>query len=281
MEKRIPGISAISDALLPYFPNLEKKLKIAEIEKTPREFLDNVLFSSLSSALAITIAFAFIFYSFQVSLYYLIPVFVIMYLFTFYNFSHIPDLRLLKKKRAIEYDLVYGVRQLIIEVNSGVPLFDAMVSLTKGYGEFSKEMKKIVERTAVGEPLSLVLKDEAEKTPSLAFKRVLLQIANETVSGSDVAVSLSSLIDQIVKDQIIEIKEYGHKLNPLVMFYLVIGVIFPTLGITFVIILLSFVSNGMTIPFLYMVLLAFVIGIFQMMFLGMVETSRPKYAMLV
>ena len=281
MEKRIPVVSKLTDALLPYFPNLEKKLEIAEMEQKPQEFLDKVLLSSLSSSLAVSLVFLYVFYQFQIELLLAIPLFIILFSFSFYNYSHLPDLRILRKKRAIEYDLVYAIRQLIIEVSSGVPLFDAMVSITKGYGQFSKEIKKIVERVTLGEPLSLVLKEEAEKTPSLAFKRVLLQIANETVSGADVATSLNALIDQIVKDQIIEIKEYGQKLNPLVMFYLVMGVIFPTLGITFIIILLSFVSNGMTIPFFYMVLLSFVIGIFQLMFLGFVETSRPKYAMLV
>ena len=281
MVKKLPLIFPLAKSLTSYFPSLQKKLNISGINKTSEEFLQGVLISSLSASVAISLVFLLIFYTFQIPIYYSLFILLIMFVFSFYNTLHIPDIRLLKKKREIEYDLVYGIRQLIIEVNSGVPLFDAMVSLTKGYGQLSKEMKKIVERTTLGEPLSLVLKDEAEKTPSLAFKRVLLQIANETVSGADVASSLSALIDQIVKDQIIEVKEYGHKLNPIVMFYLVMGVIFPTLGITFIIILLSFVSNGLVIPFLYLVLLAFLIGLFQLMFLGFVETSRPRYAMLV
>ncbi len=277
--KKIPILYNIAEALLPYFPQLSKKLEIAEIKKKPLEFLQEVIGLSLLNSIAVSLIFAYIFISFEIPAIYSLAIFFLMFFFSFYNFSHIPDLRMLKKKREIEYDLVYAIRQFIIEVSSGVPIFDALLSLTKGYGRLSEEIKRIVERTTLGEPLSLVLKDEAEKTPSPAFKRVLLQLANEIVSGADVAGSLSSLVDQIVKEQIIEVKEYGHKLNPLVMFYLVIGVIFPTMGLVLIVVLLSFITKA-TVPFFYLVILAFLIGLFQLMFLGFIETSRPKYAML-
>lgn len=280
MAKRLAGISIISDIISPYFPNLNKKLEVAEIKKSPHEFLDWVVFSALFSSIIVSLAFAGIFYIYNFPLLPVIFIFLFLALFSFYNYSHVPDIYILKRKKEIDYDLVYGTRQLIIEISSGMPLFNAMISITKGYGRFSKEITGIVERVTVGEPLSVVLKDAADKTPSPALKRVLLQIANSIVSGSDVANSLTMVVDQIIKDQIIEVKEYGQKLNPLVMFYLVLGVIFPTLGITFIIILMSFITSGAQLPFIFMVLIAILIGGFQLMFLALIETSRPRYAIL-
>ena len=43
---RLPLFSIFSDSLLPYFPGLDKKLKIALIDKSPHEFMDWVMFSS-------------------------------------------------------------------------------------------------------------------------------------------------------------------------------------------------------------------------------------------
>ena len=283
MEKKsphLPIVENIAKSLSPYFPKLEKKLKMAGIEKSKEEFLEWVVISSLAFALLITLIFLVVFLNYHVSLLWLLPIFVVGLWFGFYNYFHVPDLKLIKKKKAIEYDLTYATRQLIIEISSGVPLFEALLSLTKGYGQLSKEIKGIVERVTLGEPLTYVLKDVAENTPSPAFKRVLLQIANSVISGADIASSLSSVVDQISKEQIIELKEYGNKMNPLVMFYLVLGVIFPTLGITFLIILLSFVQKGAKLPFYYLVILAFLVGAFQLMFLAFVETARPRYAML-
>lgn len=281
MVKRIPIISSVSDGVLPYFPELDKKLKIAEMKKDVKEFMDSAILNSIISSIVVFVVFLAIFFIFRIDLLFALPVLIVMFFFSFFNLTHIPDLYLIRRKRDIEYDIVYGTRQLVIEISSGMPLFDAMVTLTKGYGQFSEEMKRIVERVTLGEPISLVLKDVADKTPSPAFKRVLLQLANAIVSGADVGKSLDYIVDQIVRDQIIEVKEYGHKLNPIIMFYLVVGVIFPTLGITFIIILLSFVTKGASIPFMYMILLGFLLGIFQLMFLTFVETSRPKYALLV
>jgi uncharacterized integral membrane protein len=66
----------------------------------------------------------------------------------------------------------------------------------------------------------------------------------------------------------------------MIMFYLMIAVIFPSLGMVFVMILLSFVGKNIQIPLIYMVLVALVLGLVQYMFLAFVKSSRPKYAFL-
>ncbi|MGC9005921.1 MAG: hypothetical protein ACP5JC_04890, partial [Candidatus Micrarchaeia archaeon] len=58
----------------------------------------------------------------------------------------------------------------------------------------------------------------------------------------------------------------------------IFGIIFPSLGIAFAIILFSFIGGGLQIPAAYLLLVVFAIGLLQFLFLAMAESSRPKYS---
>jgi flagellar protein FlaJ len=71
----------------------------------------------------------------------------------------------------------------------------------------------------------------------------------------------------------IEIKEYGRKLNPLAMFYMIIAVILPSIGITMLIVLSTFIDLALDLTILLTI--AFFLSIMQVMFLAMIKSSRP------
>ncbi|MEM4296368.1 MAG: type II secretion system F family protein [Candidatus Anstonellales archaeon] len=284
---RLPIISKISDLLLPYYPDLRKKLIAAESVFTPEQYFDNVIFVSFIMSLFISAVAGLFLWSYSVitSESLMLIVFSVLFVFLFIIFYFVSinsvDVLLLRRKKEIDYDLVFAVKHLIISLSSGSTLFDAMVGLTKGYGRVSKEFKRIVERVSLGEPLTFVLRDAAEKTPSSALKRVLIQLANAVVSGADIAASLNAVVNQISKEQFLEIKEYGQKLNPLVMFYLIIGVILPALGIVFLMVFLSFSpQTGLSMPFVYLLGVAVVLALIQFLFLAAVDSTRPRYAIM-
>lgn len=280
MSKRMPIISNISDALLPYLPGLGRKLSMAGETRQPDEFLDGVVLTALAMALFTTAVAAWLAVLYWISLALPVLVFIAVFLAFFYYGYIYPELKIIKRKKDIDNEIVFAAKHVIVEISSGMPLFDALVGTTHGYGAVSDEMKKIVERVTFGEPLTHVLRDTAEKTPSPSFRRILIQIANSVVSGANVARALEATVDQISKEQILEVKEYGQKLNPLIMFYLVIAVIFPSLGMIFVMILLSFVGKNMSIPLVYLILVALLLGFVQYMFLAFVKSARPRYAFL-
>jgi pilus assembly protein TadC len=273
-------ISNISDAVLPYLPGLGRKLNMAGEAKQPDEFLDGVVLTALAMAVFTAALAAWLCVIYFVS--FALPVFVFLLVFvSFFYYGYIyPELRIIMRKKEIDNEIVFAAKHLIVEISSGIPLFDALVGTTHGYGAVSDEMRKIVERVTFGEPLTHVLRDTAEKTPSPSLRRLVIQIATAVVSGANVARALESTVDQITKEQILEVKEYGQKLNPLIMFYLVIAVIFPSLGMIFIMILLSFVGKNISIPLVYLILVAILLGFVQYMFLAFVKSSRPRYAFL-
>ena len=271
--------SSISDQLLPYFPEIKKKLLLSGMGITPKEYLEKVLVSTVFASFAALILTAIIFSEFAIDLFYLIPLLIIYPILFFFYLMLYLDVAIIKKKKAIDYEIVFAVRHIVIALRAGMPLFDTLVGVSVGYGDLSKEFNKIVEKVTLGIPLSQALREASRNTPSTNFARVLMQVANSLSAGSDVADSLEAVLNQISKDQVIELKAYGRKLTPLVMFFMIFGIILPSLGIAFAVILLSLISGGAIIEQGSLLVAVFMfILLIQYLFLAMVEGSRPYYA---
>ncbi len=256
------------------FPNLKKKLKQAEMMEDPNTFIANALAFSLILAFAFTVLFYIVFDALSASKLLLIPLFAVVFAAGFFYWMKIPDVKLIKKSREFDKDIVFAGRHMLIELRAGVPLFDAMLNITRDYGEVSRAFARILEKINVGIPADVAMHDVAEDSPSVSFKRVMLQLVNSLRSGSNVADSLEVILDQVGKEQVIEVKAYGQKLSPLAMFYMVFGIILPSLGIALAITLMSFLRLKLGVGMLVAVF--FVIAVIQYIFLTMIESSRPK-----
>jgi len=245
---------------------------------TASAFIQQVLFSSIFSSLALLVATGLFLNYYKISLLLLVPLAPAYYILMVFYFMLYPQVKKIQRAKRIDQELVFAGRHLLIEIKSGIPLFDAMVGISRDYGEVSREFNKIVEKITLGQPVSLAMREVAEYNPSPSFNRVILQLVNSITSGSDVASSLESVLEQVSKEQIVQLKEYGQKLNPLVMFFMIFGIIMPSLGVAFLVILLSFVGGGISIS--GQTVLAVIFGLIFMMqfvFLSMVETARPRF----
>lgn len=271
-------VSSFAEMFLPYFPELKKKLLLGDSNYSQTEFIERALISSIYVSLAMLVLTFLFFNNINVPLIYLIP-FVLIYPFVFFRYYMLyPDLMVSRRRKEIDYEIVFAGRHLVIALRAGMPIFDALRGVSVGYGEASKEFNRIVEKITLGVPISQAIREVAQTNPSKNFVRITMQIANSLASGANLADSLESVLDQIYKEQIIELKEYGQKLTPMVMFFMIFGIILPSLGIAFLIILLSLVSSGKFGFSSSILLYAFVvIAIIQFMFLALVESSRPKY----
>jgi flagellar protein FlaJ len=201
---------------------------------------------------------------------------IILFPLSFLYWIQLPKAMASKRRREIERDVLFAGYHVYISLKGGVPLFDALSGVAKGsYGEVSKEFEKIVNKVAIGVPIDKAAEDVIEYCPSPTLKRILIQLINAIRSGTDVAESLATVLNQLSKEQIIEIREYGQKLNPVVMFYLVLGVILPCLGATIGLLILSF--GKLSVTFSQLLLFIPVIAIFQIIFITYAEIIRPVY----
>ncbi len=179
--------------------------------------------------------------------------------------------------KMIERNLLFALRSLLVQIRSGVPLFNAMASIAMGnYGAISEEFKKVVEKVNAGSPVVEVLDELANRNPSIHFRRALWQMVNSMKSGSDVGKNLEDIIRSLSKEQLVEISQYKSTLNPLAMMYMMVAVIAPSLGITMIIILSFFPGmEGLADERVFYGL--FVGTIFmQFVFLGIIKSKRPN-----
>ncbi|MGC9309342.1 MAG: hypothetical protein ACP5D2_01450 [Candidatus Nanoarchaeia archaeon] len=95
-------------------------------------------------------------------------------------------------------------------------------------------------------------------------------------AGSDMEVVIRESINSLSEEQLLQIQEYGNKLNPLIMFYMLVSVIMPALAITFLTVLSSMVNMpGNTTKAMFIGLFILVVLV-QVMFLGIIKSKRPS-----
>jgi len=148
-----------------------------------------------------------------------------------------------------------------------------MVNASKNFEVIGKYFREITDKVDLGTSIEDALNEAVEFIPSNDFRKILWQMINSIRTGSDISKSLYSAMEQITKDQVNEVNKYGKKLNPLAMFYMIIAVILPTLGVTMLIILSSFIQFELSLTIL--IALACFLGFVQFMFISVVKLSRP------
>ena len=266
----------IGGTVASHFPLLGKTMKEAGMTENVAEFVKKQMNFSLFLTFVIVFGAGVLLYSYDGDLLLLIPIAIIAYpLMVVYSLQY-PKAISSKKSREIDKDLLFAGRHLWISLKGGVPLFESMVAIAKGnYGGVSREMNKLIERVLVGESMDTAMEASMDDCPSKAFKRMLMQLVNSIRSGADVADSLEIVLDQLSREQTIGMKEYGQKLNPVVMFYLVMGIIVPSLGISVGILILSFANVQLSMTNLWGLVPLIVIA--QYIFLSYAEISRPSY----
>lgn len=197
--------------------------------------------------------------------------------FILFNQLNYPRIYNVKKSRDIDKNLIAAMQDMMVQLNSGVPIFKILVNLASSdYGEVSREFSKAVREINSGKPQIEAIESLGNRTSSLYFRRVLWQISNGMRSGSDMALVIKDNIDNLAKEQTIQIQSYGSKLNPLIMFYMLLTVIIPALALTF----LTIIASMLNLPSLLVkgFFIAIFIGVvfMQIVFLGMIKTRRPS-----
>ena len=198
---------------------------------------------------------------------------LVFYFYLLYFFFNYPTARIIRAQKDINMEVVYAGRFLLIELESGMPVYNAFVNVAKNYKTIGKHFQNIVDKVNLGTDMEAAIDEEANVVPSQNVKKMFWQILNSIRTGANISGALTTVIDQIVREQQVEVQEYGRKLNPMAMFYMIVAVIFPTLGVTMLIVLSSFMKFRMTLSIL--LLLAGLIAFVQFMFLSLVKFSRP------
>ncbi len=175
----------------------------------------------------------------------------------------------------VDRELIFALKDMYVQINSGISLFDAMCNISKSdYGNVSEEFELAVREITAGESEENALEKLALKTKSDYFKKALWQLITAMRSGSSTAGALRSVIDVLISYQHRVIKNYASELNFWILMFMLIAATIPTLGITLSVILSTFGKSGITeLLFAEFVLASFVV---QAVMIGFLKSRRPE-----
>ena len=259
-------------------PNLELNLYQAEVGISSKDYTSIALVTSVFWLFLIGGIFTFIGLAVKVPANF--PVIAVMGAIAVSVTSYMyvinyPKIIVVKKVRELEKNLLFALRHLLIQVKSGVPLFDSMVSVSKSdYGLISKEFNEAVRKISTGHKDVEVLEEMTLKNPSIFFRRSMWQITNAIREGADIGTVLETIITSLANEQRVMVRQYGSQLNPLAFMYMMFGVIMPSLGISLIVTLTSFAALPIE-PYYLWGIVAFLV-IFKFNFLGIIKSRRPS-----
>ncbi len=257
-------------------PSLSISLNQAESKFTSIEYISMSLASSFVF-LVLALLFSLTSFRFNVAYYIFALISVgVTFLMVMQQLAY-PRLVASRRIKGIERNLIPALQDMLVQLNSGVALFNILVNLSNGdYGEISVEMRNAVKEINAGRSQVDVLEDIAIRNPSILFRRAIWQLVNGMKEGADISTLITDVIRSVNDEQITQIQRYGGQLSPLALFYMLIAIIAPSLGITFIIIISSFsgIPSG-TIKLVFYSLLTMTV-VFQIMFIGMIKTRRPS-----
>jgi flagellar protein FlaJ len=272
-SKHLVGVGSQFGKLMPL---TDTDMKKAELPISIKEYATMSL---------VIVLFYFVFFGFlfsviifrllnSIDLFYPIILSLVFSILVWVQLITFPIIRVKKKVRDLDRNLVFALRTILVQIRSGVSLFESMKVVAEGnYGAVSSEFKKAVDQIGTGTIQEVALERIAEYNPSIFFRRALWQIVNGMRAGADVSLVLAESVDSLTEAQSIQIRNYESQMKLLSLVYMMLGVIVPALGITFLIVLSSFPQIQIT-ELYFWVLLAFV-GVAQFMYLGIVKSKRP------
>lgn len=249
-------------------PDLKLKLQQARLYENEEEYVRRIVFTSVMMSFGLIFIAFFFTQNFVVFL-----GFPIIFPLAFLYFLNYVDVKIARINRDINQEIIFAGRFIVIELESGVPMYDTFKNVVKNYAIIGSYFEEIVEKVDLGTSLEDAINETIILTPSPNFRKMLWQLLNSMKTGSDVTNSLNVVIDQIVREQQIAVKEYGRKLNPLAMFYMMAAIIIPSLGTTMLVVIASFM--GLKLSLLVLMIIAGFITFTQFMFLSIIKSIRP------
>jgi hypothetical protein len=111
-------------------------------------------------------------------------------------------------------------------------------------------------------------------SPSKHWRKILFQIHNALKLGIDVSKSLEMVLEDITYDYLLQIQKYGKKLGTVTLFYLLLAVVFPSLGMTIITVLIGFTNVQLNTGF-FLVVLILVVFV-QFIFMRVFHSIRPQ-----
>ncbi|MFQ5474556.1 MAG: type II secretion system F family protein, partial [Candidatus Nanoarchaeia archaeon] len=166
-------------------PTLRIKLLQAGIRDVPEFFVRKTFLTAFYMTILI-LFIDFMLFSrtdiFQKTLFFIPILFGLFFLY----FIKLPDVKMVKREKEINQEIVYAGRFMIIELESGVPVYQTFRHVMANYELIGKYFAELVQDVDLGTPIDEAIKNVIDTTPSRNFRKMLWQMLNSIKTGSDI-----------------------------------------------------------------------------------------------
>jgi len=264
--------------LVKIYPALRVDLAESDLKVEADEYVAASMFSSIMIGALITLILATLLAVLKATaaktvIMSLLSGVLITALFMFVLFSY-PSILAGKKAELMERDLIYALKDMLLEISSGASIYTALSSVAgSGYGDVSAEFTKVMGKVNVGIPVEDALQDLAVASKSERLRNSIWQIVNAMMSGSSMDGVLRDMVKEMTADRKNKIRNYAQELNLMVLVYMMFAVVIPTIATTLVIVLGPFMGVDMGPRIFYIILpVCFFIQVALMEF---IKSRRP------
>ena len=276
ISQRLQGPGA---TIAKIFPGLKYDLEKTDIDITQEEYMA----ISLLNAFFVFLIFGLIFFILQFiigkktleeSIIMALAMSLAICLLYVVLLARYPRILAKKKAEQIEKNLLFALKDMLLEVSAGVSLYHTLVNISKAnYGLVSKEFEKVAKQVNTGRPMAKALEALATSSESEYLKKTIWQLINTLHAGASLKGALKTIIRHLSIEQKTKIRDYAKELNMWSLIYMLFAVAVPTMGTTMMVILSSFAGFGITKGmFIAFIMLTFVI---QYILIGLIKTRRP------
>ncbi|MBI2657341.1 type II secretion system F family protein [Candidatus Woesearchaeota archaeon] len=264
---------AFVNKIASFFPALKNELRVAHLPYTPVQYVNKNLKTTFLYSLLFTALFFFVLKKAGLSVFFLLPAFITLFILLFEYALLNVKAKIRKREREINREVLFVGRYLLVKLYSGRPLLNALMETSESRGIASKYIKEIVDDIGTGSTIEDALNSAMIYSPSEKLRKILFHINNSLQLGINVTGPLEAVLEEITREESIEIKKYGKKLNTLVIFYMLAAIILPSLGVALFIIVSSFVNLPIGLGSLLM--FVFFIVVLQFIFITLFKSIRP------
>lgn len=260
------------------FPFIKLSLIHSGSKKDPREYLADAIKKTLIFFVLTVVVLLVLLLILGIKEYWIIVI-VSLAVSMFFFFSRIitPSVKAGRRIRSLEKNLLPALQSVFVQINSGIPLFEVLTNISRAnYGEVSREFTKAVNKINAGKSQVESLEEMVVENPSIFFRRAIWQVINGMKSGADLSNTIEQTLNLLAEEKILQIQNYGARLSPLAMFYMLIGIILPALSIIFIILMISIMNLSLNTAMTIFLGVFIFIVFFQILFLGLINMRRPS-----
>ncbi len=260
------------------FPGLHWELRRAGFEMDAVQYLAITLLVTFGITVFLSIFLFLMIFGLgaPIDAYFSTGIIFVVTIFSFFYILMLPKIEVTKKEKEIEKDLDYMLKDMQIQLTAGIPLFGSIENIAEGnYGACSEVCQNIVTEVESGKAMKDVLNEYGITSPSHYLRRTFWQISNAIQTGSNIKNALEAISVELQREKENRIEVYGKELSLWGLIYMMMVIVAPSMGITLILIMSSFLGGAFITDNIFWLILA-VLTVIQIMFIYLVRSKRPE-----